>query len=111
MKGRKFRRQPEKNNTNLIVINELCQFCASTAKPVGCSRCYTLLCEDCIDYLKGKPVCLFCHDELENPKRLAKILMFSVGATSRPVELPTQSPAQRVTTRRSNLRLRATRRE
>lgn len=84
--GRKFHRKQAKNNTNLIVINEECQFCKSTAKPVGCSKCYALLCEDCVDYFKGKPVCNFCRDELENPKRLAKVLMFSVGATSRHVK-------------------------
>jgi hypothetical protein len=74
--GRKFRRKQEKNDTNLIVINEECQFCESTAKPVGCSRCYALLCEDCTAYINGKPVCSFCCYELENPKRLAKVLMF-----------------------------------
>jgi len=84
--GRKSRRKHERQNTNLIVINEECQFCESTAKPIGCSKCYSLLCEDCIDYLNGKPVCSFCRDELENPKRLAKVLMFSVGATPRHLE-------------------------
>ncbi len=74
--GRGSRRKQEKNNSNLIVINEECPLCQSTAKPVGCSKCYTLLCEDCIDYFNGKPVCSFCCDELENPKRLAKVLMF-----------------------------------
>ncbi len=83
---RKSRRKHEKKNTNLIVINEECQFCESTATPIGCSKCYALLCEDCTDYFQGKPVCSFCRDELENPKRLAKVLMFSVGATSRRVQ-------------------------
>ena len=82
------RRKSEKNNTNLIVINEVCQFCESTAKPVGCSKCYMLRCENCIDCLKGKPVCSFCRDELENPKRLAKVLMFPLGTTPRHVEPP-----------------------
>ena len=59
-----FRRNHEKNDTNLIVINQECQICASAAKPVGCSKCYTLLCEDCIGYFEGKPICSLCRDEI-----------------------------------------------
>jgi hypothetical protein len=82
-KGRKSRRKPKKKAyTNLVVINEECQLCKSTAKPVGCSKCYLLLCEDCIEYIHGKAICGFCRDELQNPKRLAKVLRFSVSAAS-----------------------------
>ena len=80
-----FHRNHEKTDTNVIVINQECQICASAAKPVGCSKCYTLLCEDCIGYFEGKPICSLCRDELENPKRLAKVLMFYAGATPRHV--------------------------
>jgi hypothetical protein len=81
-KSRKSRRKLKKADTNLIVINEECQLCKSMAKPVGCSQCYTLLCEDCVEYVKGKAVCSFCRDELQKPKRLAKVLVFPVGAPS-----------------------------
>lgn len=81
-------RRKLKNNTNLIVINEECQFCESTAMPVACSKCYALVCADCIGNFNGRPVCGLCRDELEHPRRLAKVLMFSVGATSRHVERP-----------------------
>jgi formylmethanofuran dehydrogenase subunit E len=79
LEERKSRRRAGKNNSNLIVINEECQLCASIAPPIGCSKCYALLCEECIEYFNGKPVCSCCHDELENPKRLATILMFPGG--------------------------------
>jgi hypothetical protein len=75
-KSRRKLKRAEKN-TNLIVINEECQICQSTAKPIACSKCYTLLCGECIEDFNGKPVCSLCRDELENPKRLAKVLMFS----------------------------------
>jgi|SRR5208282_4514686 len=101
----------KERHTHLIVINEECQFCESTAVPVSCSKCYALVCADCIDNFDGRPVCSFCRNELEHPRRLAKVLMFSVGATSRHVQrVPTKSPATRVATKRSNFRVRATRR-
>ena len=83
---RKSRRKQGKNNSNLIVINEACQFCESTAKPIGCSQCCMQLCEDCVDYLNGKAICSSCREELESPKPLAKVLMFSVRATPRQLE-------------------------
>jgi|HubBroStandDraft_4_1064222.scaffolds.fasta_scaffold60677_3 hypothetical protein len=74
-KSRRKIKRAEKN-INLIVINEECQLCQSTATPVACSKCYTRLCGECIEDFMGKPVCSLCRDELEKPKRLAKVLMF-----------------------------------
>src|SRR5271155_265202 len=74
---RKIKRTEKNANLIVININEECQICQSTARPVACSKCYTLLCRECIEDFHGKPVCSLCHDELEKPKRLAKILMFS----------------------------------
>ena len=78
-KQRKPRHKPGKDNSNLIVIFEECQLCASTARAIGCSRCDTRLCEECIEYFNGQPMCNCCRDEFENPTRLAKVLMFPRG--------------------------------
>ncbi len=74
--GRKARRIPKKNNLLVMAVYEECQLCASIAAPVACSNCYTLLCAECIESFDGKPVCCCCREELETPKRLAKVLMF-----------------------------------
>jgi hypothetical protein len=73
---RKIKRAEKNANLIVININEECQICKSTAIPVACSKCYTLLCGECIEDFHGKPVCSLCRDELEKPKRLAKVLMF-----------------------------------
>lgn len=73
---REFLRKLEKKDTNLIVINEECQFCGSTARSVACSRCRVLMCEECIEYLNAKPLCSCCLDDVENPRRLATVLIF-----------------------------------
>jgi len=98
-KPRKSRRKLKRagKRTNLIVINEECQLCQSTAAPVACSKCYTLLCGECVEDLKGKPVCSLCRDEVEKPKLLAKVLIFR-SAASRRAERADASTAQRVTT-------------
>jgi len=77
--ARKFLRKQEKKNGNVIVIHEECQFCGSMALPVGCSECDLLLCQECVEYLNGKPVCSCCREELESPRRLATVLMFPAG--------------------------------
>jgi hypothetical protein len=76
---RELRRKQQQNNSNLIVINEECQLCASIAPPVGCSVCFVLGCEECTEYFNGKPVCSCCLEELENPRKLATVLMFPGG--------------------------------
>jgi hypothetical protein len=91
------RRRRGKNNPNLIVINEECQFCASTALPVACTSCYMQLCEDCVEYFDGRRVCGMCCEILENPKRLAKVLSFL------PVQ-PTTAPGMPIRGRRKALR-------
>src|SRR5580698_4309794 len=51
-KSRRKIKRAEKN-INLIVINEECQLCQSTATPVACSKCYTRLCGECIEDFMG----------------------------------------------------------
>jgi hypothetical protein len=79
--ARKFLRKQEKQKGNVIVINEACQLCGSMAIPIGCSECNLLLCQECVEYLNGNPVCGCCLEQLQNPPRLATVLMFPTGVS------------------------------
>jgi formylmethanofuran dehydrogenase subunit E len=38
------------------------------ALQMSCSECGLLLCQECIEYLNGKPVCSCCLQELQTPR-------------------------------------------
>jgi hypothetical protein len=100
---------PQQKPTNLVAIDsswrfcdEGCQYCDSFAKPVNCSMCDRLGCDECMGTLSGKRLCTVCKEDIEHPELkgrdgsmgldasgnlvyhpLAKVLMFPVGATPR----------------------------
>lgn len=107
---------PQRTPTNIVAIDtswrfcdDGCQYCDSRAKPVNCSMCDLEGCDECLWTVNGKRVCTACKEEIEHPElkghdgsirldtsgrlvydppRMAKVLMFSVGANTRHAQRP-----------------------